>query len=249
MLFLVPSILLVAALVQALTGFGAALVAMSVLPSLLSIRVAAPLMALIAITMEIVLLIRYRAAINMKAVWRMSLLSTIGIPIGIWLVRAVDERIVLTVLGMVLVSYSLYALRSLRLPELKHPSWAFLFGFLAGILSGAYNVAGPMAVIYGNCRRWPPDEFKSNLQAFFSINGFLVLLSHGLSGNLQPVVWRYYLAALPAIALGLFFGLKLDRRIDPRAFRKIVQIFLILMGLRLILAHNFSGLLQSIFSR
>ncbi len=235
MLFLVVFVvMLISAFTQTLTGFGSALVSMSILPSLLGIQVASPLVALMAITLETILLIRLRGAINFKAVWRMSLASLIGIPIGLTLARSINEDVVLTVLGLILVGYSLYALIAPRLPELKHPAWAFGFGFVGGILSGAYNVAGPAAVIYGNCRRWQPDEFRSNLQAFFLVNDTFVLINHGLVGNLKPIVWNYYLVALPAILLGIFFGLKLDRRINPEVFRKMVQVLLIVMGLRLI---------------
>jgi hypothetical protein len=233
--FVVFVVMLVSAFTQTLTGFGSALVSMSILPSLLGIQVASPLVALMAITLESILLIRLRGAFNLKAVWRLSLAALVGIPIGLALARSINEDVVLTVLGIILVGYSLYALTTPRLPELKHPAWAFAFGFVGGILSGAYNVAGPAAVIYGNCRRWEPDEFRSNLQAFFLINDAFVLINHGLVGNLKPIVWTYYLVALPAILLGIFFGLKLDQRINPDVFRKMVQVLLIVMGLRLIL--------------
>ena len=67
------------------------------------------------------------------------------------------------------------------------------------------------------------------------MNDAFVLINHGLAGNLQPIVWNYYLVALPAILLGIFFGLKLDRRINPDMFRRLVQVLLIAMGLRLIM--------------
>jgi uncharacterized protein len=236
MYFIIVAVVLFAsAFTQTLTGFGSALVSMSILPSLLGITVASPLVAFMAITLESILLIRLRGSFNLRAVWRMSAAALVGIPIGLALARSVSEDLVLAVLGLVLIGYSLYALIAPRLPELKHPAWAFVFGFFGGILSGAYNVAGPAAVIYGNCRRWSPDEFRSNLQAFFLINDTFVLINHGLAGNLKPIVWTYYLAALPAIVLGIFFGLKLDRRINPDVFRKMVQVLLIVMGLRLIL--------------
>lgn len=235
MYLLVAIVMLVSAFTQTLTGFGSALVSMSILPPSLGIQVASPLVALMAITLESILLIRFRGAINFKAVWRLSLAALVGIPIGLVLARTVSEDIVLAVLGFILVGYSLYALITPHLPELKLPVWAFVFGFIGGILSGAYNVAGPAAVIYGNCRRWQPDEFRSNLQAFFLVNDAFVMVNHGLAGNLQPSVWAYYIVALPAILLGIFFGLKLDRRINPDVFRKLVQVMLIIMGLRLIL--------------
>ena len=235
MFFIVAIVMLLSAFTQTLTGFGSALVSMSILPTLLGISVASPLVALMAITLESILLIRLRGAFNLRAVWRLSAAALVGVPIGIVLARSNNEDLVLGILGLVLIGYSLYALIGPRLPELKRPAWAFVFGFIGGILSGAYNVAGPAAVIYGSCRRWQPDEFRSNLQAFFLINDAFVLINHGLAGNLKPIVWSYYLVALPAIGLGIFFGLKLDRRINPDTFRKLVQIMLIVMGLRLIL--------------
>ena len=235
MSIIIAIIMLISAFVHTLTGFGSALISMSILPSMLGIHVAAPLVALMAITLELSLLVYFRSALNFKAVWRMSLASILGIPIGLLLVTRIKEDIVLTVLGVILVGYSVYALISPRLPELKHPAWAFVFGFFGGILSGAYNVAGPAAVIYGNCRRWEPDEFKSNLQAYFLVNDAFVLINHGFAGNIKPVVWQYYLIAVPFIFLGIFMGTKLNRKINPVAFRKIVQVMLIVMGLRLIL--------------
>lgn len=233
--WIVPVAIFFGVFTQTLTGFGSALVTMSILPSLLGISVASPLVALMAITLEAILLIRYRGAINFGAVWRLSAAAIIAIPIGLTAIRAISEDLVLTILGAVLVIYSLYALITPKLPELKQPAWAFGFGFVGGLLSGAYNVAGPAAVIYGNCRGWQPDEFRSNLQAFFLLNDLTVVISHGLAGNLKPIVWANYLIALPAILLGIFVGLKIDRHLNAVTFRKIVLILLIVMGLRLIL--------------
>ncbi len=233
--WIVPIAIFFGVFTQTLTGFGSALVTMSILPSLLGITVASPVVALMAITLEAILLIRYRNAINFSAVWRLSVAAIIAIPIGLTAIRSISEDLVLTILGLVLVLYSIYALITPKLPELKQPAWAFGFGFVGGLLSGAYNVAGPAAVIYGNCRGWKPAEFRSNLQAFFLLNDLTVVISHALAGNLKPSVWANYLIALPAIGLGIFVGLKIDRRLNPETFRKIVLILLIVMGLRLIL--------------
>jgi len=233
--WLVPLSIFFGVFTQTITGFGSALVTMSILPSLLGIYTASPLVALMSITLEAILLIRLHGALRLGAVWRMSLAAILAIPIGITAIRSISEDVVLTILGLVLVSYSIYALLTPRLPELKRPAWAFGFGFVGGLLSGAYNVAGPAAVIYGNCRGWEPREFKSNLQAFFLLNDLTVVIGHGLAGNLTPIVWSAYLIVLPAIVLGIFAGSKIDRRLNPIAFRRIVLLLLIVMGVRLIL--------------
>jgi uncharacterized membrane protein YfcA len=229
----VAIIVFLAVLTQASTGFGLALVSMGLLAQMLGIQVAAPLVAIIAFPLEFTLLVWYRRALNWKSVWRLSAASVAGIPLGILALKQVNEKIILTVLGLVIVGYAVYALTNPRMPELR-PGWAWGFGFLAGLLGGAYNTAGPPAVIYGSSRRWSPPEFKSNLQSFFLLNDALVITGHALSSHLTPVVWANYRVALPALGLGLVAGLSLERFINPAAFRKIVLLLLIVMGLRLI---------------
>ena len=234
--FMVAVVIFLAVLTQSVTGFGLALVSMALLVQILGIQIAAPLVALVAVPLEFILLVRHRAALNWQAVWRLSLASVCGIPLGILALRHVNEKLILTVLGAVLVMYAVYALFSLKLPRLEHSSWAFGFGFVAGLLSGAYNTGGPPAVLYGNSRGWEPAEFKSNLQSFFLLNDALVITGHALSRHLTPAVWANFWVAVPATVLGIVVGLGIERRINPVAFRRIVLLLLIIMGLRLILA-------------
>ena len=233
MAVLVAVITFLAVLTQTATGFGLALVSMGLLVQLLGIQVAAPLVALTAAPLELILLVRYRRALSWKAVWRLSAASMVGIPLGILALRHVNDKVILTVLGLVIVGYAVYALTNPRMPELA-PGWAWGFGFLAGLLGGAYNTAGPPAVIYGDGRRWSPAEFKSNLQGFFLLNDALVIVGHAVSSHLTPGVWASYRLALPALALGLAAGLSLEHLIHPAAFRKMVLFLLIVTGLRLI---------------
>jgi uncharacterized membrane protein YfcA len=234
MAFAVALIIFLAALTQTVTGFGSALVSMALLTQILGIQVAAPLVALMAGTIELVLLVRYRQALKLSAVWRIAVASVVGIPLGLWALRSVSERVVLAVLGLVIIGYAVYALASPRLPEIKQPGWAFGFGFLAGLLGGAYNVSGPPAILYGSSQRWSPAEFKSNLQGFFLLNDALVIAGHALSSHLTPIVWGNFCIAVPAIALGLVAGLVLERFINPAVFRRMVLGLLILVGLRLL---------------
>lgn len=228
-------VFLLAIFTQSLTGFGSGLVSMAFLPDLMPVVTAAPVAALLTSTLELLLLLRYRSAFNLGAVWPLTAASVFGIPIGVIALRHIDENVLLTLLGAVMAGYALYGLLNLRLPELKRPAWGYAAGFLAGILSGAYSVGGPPAIIYGACRRWEPDEFKSNLQGFFLFNDVIVILTHAISGNLTARVWDTYLLALPAMLIGILAGVWLSRRIDPGLFRKLVLVLLVAMGIRLML--------------
>jgi uncharacterized membrane protein YfcA len=231
---LLLAVIFLAVFTQSLAGFGVALIAMALLPDLIGIQRATPLVALVAVTLEFFLLLRYRSALNLNAIWRVALASIVGIPLGLLALKSVSDRIVLAVLGVVIAGYALYALLDLHLPSLEHSSWAYGFGLLAGMLGGAYNTSGPPVIIYGNCRRWHPAEFKSNLQGFFLLNSIMIVIGHIINQTLTPVVWGDFLWALPAMGLGIVAGVSLDRYLDPIRFRKIVLWLLVFMGLRLI---------------
>jgi uncharacterized protein len=232
---LIATVLAFAVFTQTLAGFGGGLVAMAFLPALMGLPLASPLMALLASVAELAIIARYRQAFRFGAVWPLALASAAGVPLGLWLLRGLDEAVLLRLLGVVLSGYALYALLKLRLPRLRHAAWSYVFGFAAGLLGGAYNTAGPPVVIFGHCRSWPPDEFKSNLQGFFLFNSVLVIAGHGLAHNFTPAVWQQFLLGLPAIALGLAVGMALERRVDAKRFGQIVLWLLLLMGLRLVL--------------
>jgi uncharacterized protein len=234
--FLAALIIFFGVFTQSTTGFGSGLVTMAFLPALLGIRVAAPLVALLNLVTELIMMIRYRRSFQLRKIWLMIASSLAMIPLGVWMVSNLDEKQVLRVLGFVMVSFSIWALSGVQLPELRHPAWKAIAGGLGGVLGGAYNTSGPPVIIYGNCQRWDPQTFKANLTGYFILNSIFIVTNHIWSGNTTEAVWVYFLTVIPAIAVGMLAGFSLDRRLNPILFRKIVLLLLLIMGIRFIIA-------------
>ena len=253
-------IVLCTTLLQTISGFGFALLAMPLVTlafslagaGALGIRTAAPLVALTGFTLYAVNLLRYRQALQWRSVTRLALAAAAGIPLGIWMVAAFDETVVKLILAVVLI---LYGLDSLRQPAPTAPArpaadagrpltlsgaGVYLAGFLAGLLGGAYNTPGPPVIIYGAMQGWPRNEFRSILQALFLFSSALVIVSHLAAGHLTAAVWTHYLVALPALLLGVGLGAQADRQLDHDRFRTIVNLMILLTGLML-LAQELSG--------
>jgi|GEM_PF-374015 hypothetical protein len=230
----IAAAIFIAAFTQAVTGFGSALVGMPLLTPMLGIALGAPLMALMSLPLNVILLVSQRRGFDVRAVWRIALAAVIAIPLGILGLGALSERVVVTTLGVILVGYGAYALIMPRLPTLAGSAWAYVFGFLSGLLTGAYNVGGPPLVIYAACREWQADEFRSNLQGLFLLMNVVVLASHALHGALNQNVLRYVPLALVGLIAGTGTGLVLDRFIPEKIFSKLVLVMLIGLGLHLI---------------
>lgn len=220
---------------QSLTGFGVALVTMSLLPALVGLKVATPLVALVGIVLEVLMLIRYRESLRFNSILGLVISAVVAIPVGVIYFRRLDEGVALFVLGLIITIYALYALTGFRLPALEHPAWPWMFGFVGGLLGGAYNTSGPPAVIYGNCRKWAPQEFKSNLSGYFLVGSVMVVATHWVSGNFTTDVWLNFRDTLPALVLGFFLGQGMDRWLNPEIFRRIVLVMLVGLGVRLMM--------------
>ena len=234
-LVLVALIAFAAAFVQSVAGFGSALLGMPLLVAVVGIQIASPLVAMLGVALEIVLILRYREHLHLGVVSKLVAAAAIGMPLGIYAVKNIDQRIVLGVLAVVLVGYGIYGLSKFTLPRLEGNGWTFGLGFIAGILGGAYNTAGPPVIIYGHARRWPPAQFKGNLQGFFLPVSFFVVAGHFLAQTVTPIVWQCFAVSLVPLFLGIFLGGLAERRIDAERFRKLVLVLLIILGVSLVL--------------
>lgn len=226
---------LLASFIHTTAGFGAALVAMAVLVPLIGFTTAAPLVAAVVLTLQMLIVYRYLNMLDFGAVKHLLLALVIGIPIGIWGSAWLSEDVLLTALGVFILAYVLYNVSGANVRLDQRKRWAAGFGVLSGIFSGAYNSGGPLIVMYLQARGYPPDTFRANLQTAFITGTMLVISGHVLRGTFTEVVIEYYLLSLPAVILGFAVGFLLAQRIQPVIFRRMVLALLAVLGLQLLL--------------
>ncbi len=224
--------LFVAVLTRSTLGFGDALVAMPLLTMRLGLHMAAPLVALVSTLISLVILARNWRAVDFHATWRLILSAACGIPVGLFYLTRVPEPLMQALLGVVIIGFSLYNLARPSLTSFSAPhSLAYGFGFAAGVLGGAYNTVGPLLVMYGQLRRWPPEHFRATLQScFFPAYGCIVI-GHGLAGLLTPQVLELFGLSLPLVRAALFVGGKLHAAVSQEQFTRYVNCALLLIGL------------------
>jgi uncharacterized membrane protein YfcA len=233
---IVVAAVFVAALLQSLSGFGFAILVMPVLTLALGVQMAAPIVAMAGLTVYAVNLVRYREAINVGELLRLAAGSIAGALLGFWVLVIVSELVVERLLGLMLIGYAVY---SWMQPSAVRPlsrRWVYPAGFLGGCLGGAYNTPGPPVIVYGSLRQWHRDEFRGLLQSLFLVNAVVVVGSHLIAHHVTSRVFRLYLYALPALALGILAGSRLDNRLDQRLFQRLVTITILALGLSLVVA-------------
>jgi uncharacterized membrane protein YfcA len=233
---LIAAIVLAAAFLQSLSGFGFAIVVMPVLTLILGLQTAAPLVSLTALTVYTINVTRFRRAIHLGEVLRLGLASALGVPMGIWVLSNVEGTLVKQALGLLLLLFAVYSLVRPTTSWIPSPRWVYPAGFVAGCLAGAFNTPGPPAIVYGTLRQWPRDQFRAVLQSLFLVNGVLVVASHLVAGHLTPPVLVYYLYTVPGLAAGILLASRIDSRVGRDRFRILVTVMILFLGLSLLLS-------------
>lgn len=231
---LVSLILFTATLTSSAFGFGSALFGMPLLTLVVGLDVATPLVGLAGPTAAAIIASTSWRTIQLGLVWRMVLGTCLGIPVGVWTVNTFPSESLTRILGVCLIGFGLYRLTKAKFPKISHPAWAYPFGFVAGILGGAYNTNGPPVVIYGNLNRWNPEQFRANLQSYFLPTGLAILLSHGIAGLWTTRVVALYGWSLPSILVAIWLGERINQRLQGQRFEQVLCLLLIGLGVLLL---------------
>ena len=231
---LIPAVLFLATLIRSAFGFGEALVAVPLLTLVVPVEVAAPVAVLASITVALIVVVQDWRQIHVRSASWLVLPTLLGIPLGLLLLKAVSEPVVKAVLAAVIISFSAYSLLGGKHRELTNDKFAWLFGFAAGVLGGAYGMNGPPLAIYGSLRGWSPQHFRATLQGYFLPASLAGMCGYGLAGLWTSTVNQYYLWSVPAVVLATFLGRWVNRRMASHQFLRYVHVGLIFIGLILL---------------
>lgn len=227
---LVLAVIFIATLIRSAFGFGEALVAVPLLALLIPVNVAAPVAVLTSITVAAIVLLQDWSEVHVSSAGWLVFSTIFGIPLGLLLLTRLAEPVVKAALAIVIIVFSSYSLLSRRKFVLKNDGTAWLFGFCAGVLGGAYGMNGPPLVIYGTLRGWSPRQFRATLQGYFLPASVMVMCGYWLAGLWTPTVTRYYLLSLPAVLLAVFAGRFVNRRMRGPQFLLYIHAGLTLIG-------------------
>lgn len=234
MLVLVMAVIFIATFIRSAFGFGEALIAVPLLALIMPIDVAAPVAVLVSITVALVVVAQDWRHVHFRSAGLLFVSSCAGIPIGLWLLAAVPEQAVKSVLAVTIILFSAFFLLNKSSATLKTENSSPIFGFVAGILGGAYGMNGPPIVAYGTLRRWSPQHFRATLQGYFLPTSIVVMFGYWVVGLWVPSVTYYYLLTLPVVVVAIFMGRAVNKRFHVQSFITCVHIGLIVVGAALL---------------
>lgn len=183
----------------------------------------------------------YNRHAEWKYVLRLLPAALLGLGVGIWVGNVVSDAVFDDLIAWIIIgSLVLMIGQELRkLPDLLVGSWGFgsFFGLLGGFTTMIGNAAGPVLAVYLLSVRLPKNQFIGTAAWFFMIINLAKFPFH--IWVWETITWESFqlnLVILPAIALGIFIGVRIVRYIPERGFRYLVLIMTAIISLRLLLA-------------
>ena len=229
LLVLFVMVMFVACVVQGILGFGSALVAVPLALILLPKEAVVSSMILVGLSLNGFLSVRIKERISYRPVLILFFASLFGMPLGVWVLRAIPLETMQVFVGCLVVVFTiLVQWGRLKLRQNALPTG--IAGFFSGLLNTSTSMSGPPVLILLVGQALSKDQFRRTLVSFFFVSGLVAALMLVASGVMTPQTASYGVVAIPFALLGGYVGDRLSTRLPERPFRALALAVLFLAG-------------------
>ena len=196
-------------LVMGVTGFGAGMVFMMVLPVFYSLTESAAIAGIVSTVLNAQMAIRYWKHIHFKSLVAPTIAYMILCALLIRFSTEVDQSLIQKGFGVFLICLCI----------------AF-----SAVFDSFFSIGGPLLVVYFMARTDSTKAYMGTIQAFFFINYAYSSVVRVINGILLPSHLAVTLVCSVAVLLGGVIAQKLVNRLDEQRVRKLIYIMIGVSG-------------------
>ena len=228
--------------VQGITGFGGAILAMPPALFLVGVEVATPILNGLGILSGSYVLVGDADRVDRKTLLHVLCVMAPFTLVGAFLRRLLSGHasIVHAIFGVIVLLVAISGLFRLFRGEVKPgdaPIQTVLYELLlaaAGVVHGMFACAGPLLVGYLARKLPQKDSFRSTASAVWVVLGLFLLIIQIVMGEWNLDLLRIQLETIPFLIAGMFIGTIAFRRVSQRGFIILVYILLGVTGVLLL---------------
>lgn len=193
--------------------------------------------------------------VDLKSGWLFFSGSGPGALVGVYFNNGIDPKLFLIFFGSFIIFISFVLMIRKYLKPLKltkkgikreytneegelveygyHPVVAISIAFFVGLCSGLFGIGGgsimvpAMILLFG----FPPHRAVATSMFMIFLSAIISSITHISLGNIN---WLYAIALVPGAWIGGIMGAAINRRLQSETVVRILRIFLIIIGIRLI---------------
>lgn len=245
-MFLLIIAALFAYFIKGLCGFANTLVFSTILSFGMNNINISPMELLLGYPSNIIIAWKERRSVNWKVCLPLAALVLAGNIPGIFLLKSADTQSVKIFFGIVIIGIGLEMLsrefsrgkKKLITDGTSSGKGAKIglavIGLISGLLCGLYGIGALLAAYIGRVTE-DSRSFRGNLCIVFIVENTFRIILYFATGIITPETIKGALLLLPAMAVGLFAGMKSGRFLNEKLVKKLVIVMLIFSGAALII--------------
>lgn len=224
-----------AGLIQGMTGFAFAIVALSFWAWTLAPETAAPLAVLGALLGQIATLGAFRRGFEWGRILPFVAGGVFGVPLGVFILHNIDPARFRLGLGILFFLYGAYGLSVVDAPKVKFGGRTLdaFVGGIGGLLGGLGGLSGSVPAIWTQLRGWNRDLRRAVMQVYNIAMHCVTLTIYSQTHALNATSWKLFAITAPLMLAANFYGTRVYKRFSERGFARVVLVSILLSGLAL----------------
>jgi uncharacterized membrane protein YfcA len=232
-----------AGFVAGVAGFGFSLFGVGVL-WILPPREGIPLLMLLSACSQILSIAQLRASMPPLRTWWPQgpapcvIGGWLGVPVGLWLLSYLDTQLLCSIIGLILLGYSLWILLKPvgMIPLRSTLPRAVSVGLLGGVVGGFCGSPGSVMVIWANLLGLNKEQQRATVQPYILAMQLMALLIFVIRGGVfSGCLGILWISSFTVILLTTRLGVLVFRRLSNRTYNCLVVIMLALSGVSLLI--------------
>ena len=224
-------VLLVAACLQGLTGFGYSLLSLPLLILFMPVRTAVPMLCVTSIFLNLIVFLKARKSLDIKRIIPLIIAGVVSLPAGVWLLGQGSEALLRTVVGVLVTLSAAVYLTGFRI-SIRNEKLAFIpVGVLSGVLNGVTGFSGPPVILFLTNQAVGKQVFRANISAYFLVLNIAAVPVFIAGGMLTGDVATGILYRFPVVIAGALAGVKIAGSVSEKRFLRLSLILLGVLGL------------------
>jgi uncharacterized membrane protein YfcA len=227
----------VAQAIYVLFGFGGGLIALGCLALVLpNVQDVVVMLVVVYMPAELYVVLTSLRRIAWRGVVLICAGAALGVPVGAWVLERGEPTILLALLAAFLIAIGVVFLILPDGRSVKFPVWTTgPVGVLAGVLGGMFGTGGPPVILYYQLSGIPKAVFRGSLMTIFFVIALTRVPSYIGTGLFTAERLWSSLVVMPVVVLGAVLGHRIHVQLSERTFRRMVSVFLVILGLLLVL--------------
>jgi uncharacterized membrane protein YfcA len=218
----------VTALLQAISGFGFALLSVPLFALRIDVHEAVVLSSCIGTISSGWQTYFLRRSVDAVLARRYIVASLVGIPAGFALFILLSDQVLRLIVGVAVLFGTLVVAFGGQLKVGR--AWERVLGVLSGALLIATSTNGPPIVLAMQAQRMPMLAFRSTLARIFFVSGLVSVVLFLFAGEIDASIGLATLLCVPVMTISVIVGNRIAHRLAERPFRALVLILLVVAG-------------------